>query len=136
MRARHCVNNQQGFTLIEIIAVLVLLGILAAVAVPRYMDLTTDAKNKAVDAGIAELNSRESLIWGRQKLAPTPPATDAAMDAAVLADGSYSTDLNAAGATDYVYAAGPPRTLAFQGGSAITITRTAATLTSPGSWKR
>ena len=32
-------GNQRGFTLLEIIAVLVILGILAAVAVPKYIDL-------------------------------------------------------------------------------------------------
>ena len=32
-------RNQKGFTLIEIIAVLVILGVLAAVAIPKYQDL-------------------------------------------------------------------------------------------------
>ena len=58
MRFRSSINNQQGFTLIEIIAVLVLLGILAAVAVPKYMDLTTTAREKAAQGQLAEVRGR------------------------------------------------------------------------------
>lgn len=42
-------DNEKGFTLIEIVMVIVLLGILAAVAIPRFVDLTTDANQAAVD---------------------------------------------------------------------------------------
>ncbi len=61
MKGRHFIKNQQGFTLIEIIAVLILLGILAAVAVPKYMDLTVEARNKAAFGQIAEVKGRLSL---------------------------------------------------------------------------
>lgn len=57
-------KNQKGFTLIEIIAVLVILGILSAVAVPKYMDLQNQSRIKAADAAIAEVKSRLSNGFG------------------------------------------------------------------------
>jgi len=51
-------NGEEGFTLIEIIAVLIVLGILAAVAVPKYMNMTEDAKNKAAVGAVAEGKAR------------------------------------------------------------------------------
>lgn len=51
-------KKQMGFTLIEIVMVLVLLGILSAVAVPKYFDLKDQAEAKASGAIAAEVQAR------------------------------------------------------------------------------
>ena len=62
-------RNQKGFTLIEIIAVLIILGILAAIAVPKYMDMMDDARTQAMEGAIAEGMSTMSLAYAKQMMA-------------------------------------------------------------------
>jgi prepilin-type N-terminal cleavage/methylation domain-containing protein len=57
------VSDGRGFTLIELIVVLALLAMLASVSVPKFIDLSAKAGQKALQAGVAELNVRENLAW-------------------------------------------------------------------------
>ena len=50
-------KKSRGFTLIEIVIVMVILGILAIVAVPKFVDLTTSAKQSATQAGLGAVRS-------------------------------------------------------------------------------
>jgi len=57
------ISHSKGFTLLELIVVLALLAILAAVSAPKFIDLSTNAEQKALRSGVAELNGRENLVW-------------------------------------------------------------------------
>lgn len=63
VKRREEKNGQHGFTLIEIIAVLVILGILAVVAIPKYLDLQKQAAANAVQGGVAALGSQVSMDY-------------------------------------------------------------------------
>ena len=66
MQKKRNVRNQHGFTLVEVIAVLVILGILAAVLIPKYFDLTASAKDKALDSALAEGVARVNQYYAQQ----------------------------------------------------------------------
>lgn len=58
-------KSEKGFTLIEIIAVLIILGVLAAVAVPKFSGLQEEATKKVAQLAIAETQSRLTMAYGR-----------------------------------------------------------------------
>ena len=70
------VVGKKGFTLLEIIAVLIILGVLIAVAVPRYFDIPQDAAETALKTAVSELNARENLAWGKWKTDKTEYTAD------------------------------------------------------------
>jgi len=61
-------KNEEGFTLVEVIAVLVILGILAAVAVPKFFDMQATARTKALEGAIGELNGQVALAFAQNAL--------------------------------------------------------------------
>ena len=126
--------SQKGFTLIELIITIVIIGVLAAVAIPKFLDLSNDAE-KGVAAGVgAALASGSSVNYGRFKVpgyvvctAPNIPAGCVPPLTTCVVLDTYKTQL-ADIPTGYVVTGGnlPPTgvaatcTLTAPGGSTVT----------------
>jgi prepilin-type N-terminal cleavage/methylation domain-containing protein len=85
MGRKTVMRNEKGFTLIEIISVLILLGVLAAQATPRFFDLISDAREKAAVAAFAEVKARCSQAYAKQLLVADGDTT-AITAATIIAD--------------------------------------------------
>lgn len=57
--------QQQGFTLVELIVVIVILGILAATALPRFINVTNDARISAVQGFAGGLRSAVAVVQAK-----------------------------------------------------------------------
>ncbi|MGD9227644.1 MAG: prepilin-type N-terminal cleavage/methylation domain-containing protein, partial [Desulfobacterales bacterium] len=124
------IRVEKGFTLLEIIAVLVILSVLASVAIPRYISLDESARQRAIDAGIAELNGRETLTWSNIKITNTGYTDDATLFP--LLDTTLGGDYNWVGGL-------PERaggTLRFRTSTEVPLTRIESSDIQPGSWSR
>ena len=127
MKKRHSLRNQKGFTLIELISVMIIMGVMSSVAVKKVDLITDTASTRALATTLKELNVRESLVWSNMK----------------ISNDGYTTDENVFAALDknlgakFKWNPGPAiggGTLHFESYS-IVLNRTPSTNATAGKWQ-
>ena len=110
-------NSSKGFTLIELVMVTIILGILAAVAIPRYMETVKKAEEaaenatiSAIRAGLESYATEQMMANGRRSWPPnpftaleTPPSTYDASEDIADSDQEWSFDADDDAETGTIY---------------------------------
>jgi prepilin-type N-terminal cleavage/methylation domain-containing protein len=98
-------RNQKGFTLVELVIVIVIIGILAAIAIPKFADLSDNAKAATCKQNQANVESAATIGYSNNAISGTAgyPADVATM----ITDGLLPADLACPETGDYsTYTAG------------------------------
>ena len=83
---KNFIKNRKGFTLVELVVVIAILGILAGLAIPRFMDATASARGARI---VADMRTIDSAIMMYNAKTGNLPANIAAITTDNAANGQY-----------------------------------------------
>ena len=119
------IGDSNGFTLIEIIAVLTIIGILGSITIKKVLAVEETAIKQSFTWVISELNTREASTWSFIKISDTNWLDDTQLYAAAdydLGDYSWSSRTVSGGVLNFR-------------GQQIELDRAPSTSSAPGRWK-
>lgn len=127
-------KNQSGFTLIELVMVIVILGILAATALPKFADMSGNARTASVNGMLATVRAASTIVHAQALVSGQSGTT--ATGTVSLEGGitqntifSYPEDVtinNAIDSDGFIFVAGPPATFTLQASCFVAYTDPAA----------
>ena len=125
-------KDKKGFTLIELIVIIVIIGILAAVAIPRYVNLTTQAMDGTARGVLGALRSANALLYASRIFGgvTTYRITDIVGSAQIQGVGASAT-----GANTFSCLIGNSTYTFTLNGTTVTVPTTPQTMSGPvGTW--
>ncbi|WP_060989265.1 type II secretion system protein [Photobacterium leiognathi] len=81
-------KHQKGFTLIELVVVIVILGILAVTAAPKFMNLQGDARHSALQGLKGAIQGASGIVYGKSAIAGVETVDDSSVS---TSEGSIKT---------------------------------------------